>query len=400
MYITRRNIIKSLSLFSGAGIGDLGFRAAGIHCVGMVEIDKKRSQLAKLNYPDTFHHAADITLAAKSLIEKYAGQDLFLISCSAPCQGMSSNGKGMINNSIKQGKRSAIDPRNSLILPAIEIILALHPQWAVFENVIGMKNTLIENAEGSQDYILKILEAKMSEKGYTGQVHEVNFANYGVPQRRKRLITVYCKKEVKGCFIPPPSHSDKTWVTLGKVLEGFPPLDAVNVTKAKCDTLPYHNVPVMKNKRYEWVKNTPEGQTAFDNQCINCPCQSNKKHVPNGDTPLFCSECTELLPRPYTEKSGEKQIMKAFRTAYKRMDSNVIAPTLTKEITNAGSDNKLHPTQNRTLSLAEAMVIQTISNYPYEWGNSPNSLVEDVIGESIPPLFLEKLGRHLIELSK
>ena len=55
----------------------------------------------------------------------------------------------------------------------------------------------------------------------------------------------------------------------------------------------------------------------------------------------------------------------------------------------------LHPFQNRVLSLAEAMRLQTIDRYRYQWGPvakravAADSLIRLVIGESVPPLFLE-----------
>ena len=48
--------------------------------------------------------------------------------------------------------------------------------------------------------------------------------------------------------------------------------------------------------------------------------------------------------------------------------------------------------------LAEAMTLHTLSDYHYVWGEppAPDSLIRLVIGESIPPRFLERLGRHLM----
>lgn len=78
------------------------------------------------------------------------------------------------------------------------------------------------------------------------------------------------------------------------------------------DFHPLHKVPFLDDKKYFWVSHTPEGETAFNNQCSN-PIRGyaeNKRHgakVVSGinqsysDTPLYCEKCGSLLPRPCVE---------------------------------------------------------------------------------------------------
>jgi DNA (cytosine-5)-methyltransferase 1 len=173
----------------------------------------------------------------------------------------------------------------------------------------------------------------------------------------------------------------------------------------------------LDERKLFWVHHTPEGQTAMNNQCINPEClyQGNTLHGAkhntegvnraNTDTPLYCEKCGSLLPRPYTidKKTGEKRIMKAFVSAYKRMSWDVPASTLTQNFQYACSDNKLHPSQDRVLSLYEGLVIQTIAQYPYSFEIDgkmvPDGLIRDTIGESIPPLLTDKIVKHLIDIS-
>ena len=62
---------------------------------------------------------------------------------------MSSNGMGKMLSDYRKGLRPKMDERNRLIIPAIEIIKALKPEWVILENVTNMVNTLIfdENEE-------------------------------------------------------------------------------------------------------------------------------------------------------------------------------------------------------------------------------------------------------------
>ena len=100
--------------------------------------------------------------------------------------------------------------------------------------------------------------------------------------------------------------------------------------------------------------------------------------------------------------------MSGYTSAYKRMEASLPAPALTRNLSYPCSDQKLHPSQNRVLSLAEAMRIHTLDRYDFAWGpiesgsrkksvgTAPDSLVRLVIGESVPPRFFELLGRHIL----
>lgn len=441
---SRRNL-PGVSLFSGAGIGDLGLRAAGIHFLAMCEIEEDRSALAKLNYPDTEHFAHGIEEAADNLCAFVTNElaktqdELFLLSCTAPCQGMSKNGQGTLLNLIRKGERPEFDPRNRLILPALQIIQSLQPKWVVFENVIEMRNTVIQDGCQTLRPILEIIHDSLTPHGYDGAAYDVEFADYGIPQRRQRLITVYTRdRDATQRFragvplIPPPTHAKipdgklKRWVSVVEALSRFPTLDGNAEASAVCNAVPFHYVPVLDPKKYEWIRRTPPARSAFDNQCVNPACgfQDNPTHGASHGTdginrahkhtPLFCERCGSLLPRPYTEeKDGSKRIMSGYTSAYKRMDGSLPAPALTRNLSYPCSDQKVHPTQNRVLSLAEAMRLQTVDTYDYQWGPlsvkkgsrtvrkelAPDSLIRLVIGESVPPGFLELLGQHLIDFA-
>ena len=76
------------------------------------------------------------------------------------------------------------------------------------------------------------------------------------------------------------------------------------------------------------------------------------------------------------------------------------ASTLTRNLSYACSDNKLHPSQNRVLSLYEAMKLHTVYDYGYEWKRKDgkkvsDKLIRELIGESIPPAGLEKIFKNI-----
>jgi DNA (cytosine-5)-methyltransferase 1 len=214
------------------------------------------------------------------------------------------------------------------------------------------------------------------------------------------------------------------WVSVNEALSDFPPLDAKDQDQASDPVIPFHRVPVLDAKKYDWISHTPPGMSAFDNQCANPLCfydgnlthgaERNAEGVNRGKkgTPLYCTRCGTMLPRPYAiREDGQKKIMSGFTSAYKRMAADLPAPALTRNLSYPCSDQKVHPTQNRVLSLAEAMRLQTISQYSYSWRlqtskagrledfAASDTLVRHVIGESVPPLFFEALARHILDIT-
>lgn len=100
---------------------------------------------------------------------------------------------GTILNNLKKGIRPQFDPRNKLIIPAVEIVKALKPEWVIFENVPNMINTIIEDGENVINIIEYIKKELFDE--YVGKPVVVDVADYGVPQHRNRLITILTRNE-------------------------------------------------------------------------------------------------------------------------------------------------------------------------------------------------------------
>lgn len=415
-----------ISLFSSGGIGDLAMRASGVHMLVANEILPDRAEVFKMNYPSTDMILGDINAKKSDIIQltkkKLNGRKLDIIFATPPCQGMSKNGRGKLLSEIRNGNRPKLDRRNSLIIPTIEIIKALSPEIVILENVPEMENTVIEY-KGEMLTILKYMQKELTE--YYGCWDTVEFADYGIPQRRQRLITIFTKNKKienwvcsKKTFLPPKTHSEHgedgllKWKTVKDAIFHLPPLDAKTIKTAKHPTLQYHRVPLLDAEKYFWVENTPEGKSAFDNQCPYCFYKKNRTHgstkinginKSNKDTPVYCERCGNLLPRPCVKENGKYRIMKGYTSAYKRMSWNSPAPALTRNMSYACSDNKLHPSQNRVLSLLEAFILHSISEYEYSWisytgKNCSDKTVREIIGESIPPKGLEIIVKFLLKI--
>lgn len=425
---------NAISLFSSSGVGDLGLKANNIDTVIGCELLEERMNLFRSNYSNAKFFQGDIWTLKDEIIEYYNGkysEPPFLILATPPCQGMSSNGMGKMLNDYRKGLRPKMDERNRLIIPALEIIKALKPQWVILENVANMTNTLIYDESNELINIIDYIKRSLGTD-YFGEPIVIDAADYGVPQHRKRLITVLSRNDnetakrafqSRGKLIPDYTHSmDDTlfthhWVTLREAIGDLPNLRAEKGQNKAQGFNGLHKVPLLDEKKLFWIDNTKEGDTAFSNQCVNPKCgyQGNKTHgashdkdginKPHTDTPLYCEKCGSLLPRPWVEDktTGEKRLMKGFVSAYKRMKWDEPASTLTQNFQYACSDNKIHPSQSRVLSLYEGLVLQSIADYDYSFKvngkTCSDGLIRDTIGESVPPRVIDLICSYILELS-
>ena len=425
--------ITAISLFASSGIGDLALREAGVDVIVASELVNQRAQLFRTNFPSCEMIDGDIGLKFDEIVaatkKKLKNRKLDIIFATPPCQGMSKNGRGKLLQGNPAGKRTLTDPRNQLSLFVPKMAEIFKPKVIVFENVPEMRTILVESENGEMVNLLTLLGDLMGNYIWTTKV--IEFADYGVPQRRQRLISVFVRKDVAkrigvtssdgllAIAYPEPTHankptdSKKPWVSVLDELKGLPKIDAGSVKTAR-SKVDFHYVPVLSKEKYWWVSNTPSGASAFDNQCVNPKCKSVSNPVhgstmrrginrSNSTTPVYCVDCGDLLPRPSVEEGGERRLMKGFTSAYKRMRGDLPSSALTRNLSYACSDQKIHPTQNRVLSLLEAMRLHTITEFNWRWEltdgtRASDKLIRDTIGESIPPKGLLVVFSHLKEV--
>jgi len=405
---------KCVSLFCNTGFGDLGLEKAGVETIVSNEILKDRAELFQKNFPQTNVICGDVWNCQDEIVQsaysRLNGERLYAMIVSNPCQSWSSNGKGRMNKQIKNGKREEDDPRSSLIIPAIYIIEKLNPKCVVFENVSGMRHGKILNENDQYENILSILYRRLPNYVFRSCV--LNTCDYGVPQNRKRLITIAIDKDFTNeervetyfsdelsSFHPPKTHGDikHPHITLGNAIQHLPELDALHKLKDEDDI--FHRVPAWNQMQHFVMKHTDEDNTAFHNKtCINCGNITENLKI------AYCIHCNALLPRPVKLlKDGTHRVVKAFKTAYRRQSSSRPANTLTMNSGVISSDVKGHYSQNRVLSLREIMIISSLCPYPsckevtfeYEFPENNDKLVRECLGEAIPPLLTYKIACHL-----
>ena len=207
--------MKIVSLFSGAGGLDLGFKMAGYEVIWANDI-----------FPDavnTYQHnlGNHIILGDIADIKTENIPDCEMVIGGFPCQGFS----------VANTKRAENDERNSLYKHLIRVIKGKNPAFFLAENVKGILNL----AKGK---VFAMIKSDFESLGYNVKHWVLNAADYGVPQARLRVIIVGVRNDVNFEYhCPKPTHNQggtdglKRWVSVSDALSLLPDPDKPNALK-------------------------------------------------------------------------------------------------------------------------------------------------------------------------
>lgn len=187
----------TLELFAGAGGLALGIEKAGFETIGLIEFDKAAAETLRQNRPHWRVINEDIATISGLNLEAYFGiekGELDLLSGGAPCQSFSYAGKRL----------GLEDARGTLFYHYAKFLEQLQPKMFLFENVRGL---LTHDQGRTYQTIINIFEST----GYTIQKRVLNAWDYGVAQKRERLITIGIRNDLKNKihFDFPEPHSYK-----------------------------------------------------------------------------------------------------------------------------------------------------------------------------------------------
>ena len=199
---------KSIELFAGAGGLALGLEQAGFEHIGLIEIDKNASATLKHNRNFWNVLCEDIEEVAKRDLEKefkIKKYELDLLSGGAPCQSFSYAGKRL----------GLEDTRGTMFYHYATFLKKLQPKMFLFENVKG----LLQHDKGKT---FEVICNVFKEQGYNIQFEVLNAWDYGVAQKRERLIVIGIREDLKETYKYnfPKKHSYKP--VLRDILDNVP----------------------------------------------------------------------------------------------------------------------------------------------------------------------------------
>lgn len=332
----------AIDLFSGAGGLTQGLKQAGFNVVGAVESVAAYADSYRMNHPKTNLKERDITKIDPADYMKELGLkvgELDLLAGCPPCQGYSTIG------TRNRGKRN--DPRNELVYEVLRFAIAFQPKTIMMENVPALNN----------DDRLERLVGKLEELGYKVDHKVLKMSNYGVPQARRRMIMLASR------------------------------FDEIEVLKQELDE------DKMKTVRNAIAFLPPKGDS---NDPLHDATDNRSDKVKSR---------IAMIPKDGGSRSdlGEEHQLEChkrtsgFRDVYGRMAWDKPSPTITGGCNNPSKGRFLHPEENRVITLREAALLQTFPpDYKFSFKSGKTGIAM-MIGNALPPTFIEFHARKLIK---
>jgi len=198
--VSRKSTVKTprvVSLFSGSGGMDLGFKMAGFEILWANDVDHWACETFKKNFGD---HIVEKSICD---IKNEEVPDCDIILGGFPCQDFSMIWKRM-------GIKSE---RGNLYRHFVRIVTHKRPKMFIAENVKGLIS-----ANGGK--AVEQIVSDFSEAGYTVKVNRINFANYGAPQLRERVLIIGIRNDLEKVFeLPKPTHTPETYISSKEALK-------------------------------------------------------------------------------------------------------------------------------------------------------------------------------------
>lgn len=351
--------IKAISLFSGAGIGELLLRDSNVEVVAANELLPKRAECYSHFYPNADMYCGDITLEETQnyMLSAAKKNDVKMLIATPPCQGLSTLGKN------KKQIHYEKDKRNFLILYALKIVDQYDFDYILIENV----PTFLEMYFPYENDYLKledILKRKYADK-YKIEARVLNAKDYGVCQSRPRAIVKMYKPDKKW-----PWPQEEPEITLREAIGDLPSLES-----GESSDIPWHFAKVHNERTVLALKHTPTGKSAIYNDV-------------------------------YYPKKEDGSRIKGFHNTFKRMDWDQPCPARTTFSGSMSSHNNVHPgrllpdgtySDARVLTLLETFIVSSIPEDVDFPEGSTDTFIRTVIGESIPPKLMMKVIEKIEE---
>lgn len=404
--------LNYIDLFSGAGGLSEGFIKAGYHPIAHVEIDKKACEtietrliyhkLSNENRINEYYEYISQKIDRNIFLEKCSNAEITnsvinleigkennslifdrvdqlakernidLIIGGPPCQAYSLVGRARDKNKMQN------DPRNLLYKEYAKFLERYKPSVFVFENVLG----LITADKGS--YFRK-MQADFEEIGYKVKPTILNSEDFGVLQKRKRVILIGWQEDLK--FEYPKFDRKKVIYSIKDILSDLKELEPGEqniVTRYKSQTTDYLC-------KYE-IRNGVD----FVTQHIARPHNERDLSIYKIAIDKWLNNSERLKYPDLPTKLKTHKNEKSFVDRYKVVDINGLSHTMVAHIAKDGH-HYIYPDTNqvRSISVREAARIQSFpDDYYFEGGRSA---AFRQIGNAVPPLMAKEIAIKIKE---
>ena len=350
--------ISAVDLFCGVGGLTYGLEQAGIKVNAGVDIDETCKYAYEENNEAKFVCKDVCSVTSEELSSLYPEDDIKVLVGCAPCQPFSYH--------MRKDRNRESDKRWGLLANMQKLVESVEPEIVSMENVPP-----IEKQKIFTDFVDMLYDLDYHV------YHEVLYCpNFGVPQKRRRLVLIASKFGEIAPFSKTHASSGqnglKPYRTVRAAIGGLP-----EITDGQaCETDPLHqsrNLSTLNKKR---IKHSLPGGTWLDwDEELRAPCHQK----PSGKT---------------------------YTSVYARMEWDNLAPTITTQFYTFGTGRFGHPEQDRALSLREGALLQTFPpDYKFMDSSNPISHMQlgAHIGNAVPVKLAAVIGqsiqKHLEEIN-
>ena len=332
--------LTAIDCFCGAGGLSLGLERAGFE----VTLSFDNDQVAVDTYRKNLGGRSELfdasVLSGREIAELtgFSAGELDLLAGGPPCQGFSLQ---------RRGERD--DPRNKLMLRYLDWIGVLMPRAFLVENVAALGSL-----RGRE--VTSTLAASVHALGYTLHSKVLDAAEFGVPQRRRRMFIVGLRDSSAFSW-PEPLPGDA--LTVREALGGLQPPPK--------DGRPHSSIPNHYRERrlsqlnIERIRHVPEG--------------GGREHLPEH----LVLEC---------HKGTHRHLDTYGRLAWDRPSG-----TITARFDSFTRGRFGHPVEDRSITLREGARLQTFPDDFVFLGNREQGA--RLIGNAVPPMLAYHVGRSL-----
>lgn len=337
--VTRHPSLLALDLFSGCGGTTTGLEAACFTVIAAVDNDPLSNETFSTNHPAIPVWAQDIHRLPPRELRVALGLPrgrLDLLAACPPCQGFS-------RVRTLNGQRSVNDPAKRLVLRFLAFADELLPRVILFENVPGL-----------------LADARFANliRGLRSLRYQCNFAvldaaDYGVPQRRRRLLLIASRVGEIPFAHPLPSRT-----TVRSAIGHLP--------RAGRSGDPLHDLMAAHSPRIARL-------------ISSIPRDGGSRSALPRSRQLNCHQQTN-----------------GFADVYGRMAWDDVSPTITGGCVNPSKGRFLHPVADRAITLREAALLQTFPPDYYLSLSRGKFAAARLIGNALPPRFVRE---HALQLA-
>lgn len=346
--IKSNTAINVIDLFCGVGGLSHGMVKKGFNILGGFDIDETCKYAFEFNNKSKFYSTDIKDVTGEDLKQILGDKGIQVLAGCAPCQPFSS-----YSFKIKQKDNEKYD----LLYEFGRLVKESRPHIVTMENVAQILSF-------KEKPVLKDFVDLLEIEGYTVQVNKVYCPDYGIPQKRKRLVLLASKfGEIK---LIPPTHSKDKYVTVRKAIGKLPPLEAGQVDLK--DSL--HRARSLSKLNLKRIRATPTNGSWKD------------------------------WPKELVLECHKKDSGKSFGSVYGRMNWEEPSPTMTTMCTGLGNGRFGHPDQDRAISLREAAILQTFPKSYRFFSNVEEVSVTKAsryIGNAVPPKLGEVIATSIIK---